>query len=85
MRKAVAELRKYNKYEEDIWKQKANMHWFKKGDRNIKFFHAHVNEKRKKLQIQSIEDNQGGELTTDQEIGAKAIKIFQNQFMETNL
>lgn len=58
LRKVVAELRKYQRHEEDYWKQKTNMHWFKEGDRNTKFFHAHVNEKRKNLWIQNIDDNQ---------------------------
>ncbi|XP_060216902.1 uncharacterized protein LOC132644331 [Lycium barbarum] len=32
---------------EKFWKQKAGMQWFKDGDRNTKFFHAHVNGKRR--------------------------------------
>nr|XP_009784530.1 PREDICTED: uncharacterized protein LOC104232953 [Nicotiana sylvestris] len=32
------------------------MAWFKDGDRNTKLFHAHVNGKRRKLQLKSIQD-----------------------------
>lgn len=34
--------------------------------------------------IHSIEDSQGRVLYSDQEIGNKAIRIFQNQFQEIN-
>lgn len=65
LRKAVAELRKYQKYEEEYWKQKANMHWFKEGDRNTKFFHALIKGKRKRLLIYKIQDSQGMDLTSE--------------------
>lgn len=49
LRKVEAELRKFQRYEEEYWKQKANMHWLVDGDRNTKFFHNHVTGKKKKL------------------------------------
>lgn len=57
MRKEVAELRKYRKLEEDYWKQKAGMTWFKEGNKNTKFFHDHVKGRRKRLMIHNIEDD----------------------------
>lgn len=35
------------KIEEDYWKQKAGMNWFRKGDKNTKFFHPYVKGKKK--------------------------------------
>ncbi|XP_019242530.1 PREDICTED: uncharacterized protein LOC109222657, partial [Nicotiana attenuata] len=35
-----AEMIKYLALEEDFWRQKSGMTWFKEGDRNTKFFHA---------------------------------------------
>ncbi|KAG5606965.1 hypothetical protein H5410_028457 [Solanum commersonii] len=54
MRRVATDLRKYQKYEEDLWKQKANLHWFKEGDRNTKIFHAYINGRRKRLRLQNI-------------------------------
>lgn len=56
LRKEVAELRRFQKVEEDYWKQKAGMTQFKEGDKNTKFFHSHDNGRRKRLMIHKIED-----------------------------
>ncbi|XP_050245813.1 uncharacterized protein LOC126693715 [Quercus robur] len=37
--------------EEIIWRQRSKTHWYKEGDRNTKFFHAHASERRKKNTI----------------------------------
>lgn len=42
---AQAKLKKYVHYEEEYWKQKAEIQWFCKGDRNTKFFHNLVKVK----------------------------------------
>ncbi|XP_059277620.1 uncharacterized protein LOC132031700 [Lycium ferocissimum] len=41
LQKVQAELIRFYAVEEKLWKQKAEMQWFKDGDRNIVFFHAH--------------------------------------------
>lgn len=84
LRKEIAELRRFQKVEEDYWKQKAGMTWFKEGDKNTKFFHPHVNRRRRKLLIHKIEDAQGKVLDSNQEIGNEAVKICQEQFQESN-
>ncbi|WMV07615.1 hypothetical protein MTR67_001000 [Solanum verrucosum] len=60
------------------------MRWFQNGDMNTKFFHAHVNERRRKLQISEIKTKQGDTVTTTQNIGEEAVSVFKEQFMETN-
>ncbi|XP_060210833.1 uncharacterized protein LOC132637818 [Lycium barbarum] len=52
-----ADLIRFYAIEEKFWRQKAGMLWFQDGDRNTKFFHAHVNGKRRKLQLQRIQDH----------------------------
>lgn len=51
-------LKQYYKLEEEYWKQKAGMHWFKDGDRNTKFFHAYMNGRRMNLRINEIQNDQ---------------------------
>lgn len=60
------------------------MHWFKEGDQNTKFFHSYVKGRRKKLEVHRIEDSQGKLLELPQKIREEAIKIFQDQFTESN-
>lgn len=59
LKNAQAELKMYLSLEEHYWKQKAGMTWFTEEDRNTRFFHNHVNEKRQKLQPKRIQDNNG--------------------------
>ncbi|XP_009767124.1 uncharacterized protein LOC142180878 [Nicotiana tabacum] len=44
LNKVKAELTRYLALEEQFWRQKAGMAWFKDGDRNTKFFHAQNQE-----------------------------------------
>ncbi|KAG7943393.1 hypothetical protein I3843_15G036000 [Carya illinoinensis] len=47
--------------QEDLrWKQRAKKHWLAQGDRNSKFYHACVKERKKKNSIQAVEDGGGG-------------------------
>ncbi|XP_060190777.1 uncharacterized protein LOC132620077 [Lycium barbarum] len=57
LQRVQANLIRFYAIEEKFWRQKAGMQWFQDGDRNKKFFHAHVNGKRRKLQLQRIQDH----------------------------
>ncbi|XP_075081945.1 uncharacterized protein LOC142166460 [Nicotiana tabacum] len=46
LQQGQVELKKCLNFEEQFWKQKADMNWFTEGDRNTIFFHNHVNGKR---------------------------------------
>ncbi|WMV24107.1 hypothetical protein MTR67_017492 [Solanum verrucosum] len=80
-----AELRKYLHIEEEYWKQKAGMKWFKDGDRNTKFFHAFVKGRRQKLHIGEILTSQGEMVQSNDQIGAAAVEFFEDQFRENDL
>ncbi|XP_070004894.1 uncharacterized protein [Nicotiana sylvestris] len=71
--------------EEEFWKQKAGMAWFKDGDRNTKLFHAHVNDKRRKLQLKRIQDMNVNLLVDLSAIADEAVLFFQQQFHESTI
>ncbi|KAG5616263.1 hypothetical protein H5410_016087 [Solanum commersonii] len=75
LNKLEAELKNFLKHEEEFWKQKAGMKWFKEGDANTKFFHSYVTGRKKKLHIAEISNEQIGKATVD---------FFVAQFTEDN-
>lgn len=59
------------------------MNWFKDGDRNTKLFHAQVRGRRKRLQLNRIQNNEGNWIEQDEEIAMEAVKFYEDQFKET--
>ncbi|XP_060183220.1 uncharacterized protein LOC132613188 [Lycium barbarum] len=72
LHKEQAELCRFLYLEEEYWKQKAGMKWFKDGDRSTKFFHSYVIGKRKKLAVQRIQNQNGDWLTSIEDMGNEA-------------
>lgn len=60
------------------------MYWFKEGDYNTIFFYFYVKGRKKRLDIQQIEDRLGRVSEVSQEISEEAINIFQDQFTKNN-
>ncbi|XP_060190319.1 uncharacterized protein LOC132619425 [Lycium barbarum] len=85
LQRVQADLIRFYAIEEKFWRQKTGMQWFQDGDRNTKFFHAHVNGKRRKLQLQRIQNHTGTWLDTEEEIAQEAIRFFSDQFKEENI
>ncbi|XP_019242361.1 PREDICTED: uncharacterized protein LOC109222455, partial [Nicotiana attenuata] len=82
LHKVKAELIRYLALEEEFWKQKAGMAWFKDGDRNTRFFHAQVRGRRKKLQLKRIKDSNGNWIEEDTQIAEEAVNFYRDQFTE---
>ena len=82
LQKVQAELIKCLALEEKYWQQKAGMTWFKEGDRNTKFFHAQVRGRRKRLQLNRIQDSVGTWIEEEKEIAEEAIRFYEEQFAE---
>ncbi|KAH0700803.1 hypothetical protein KY290_015692 [Solanum tuberosum] len=72
-----AELKKLLRIEEDFWKEKAGLRWFKDGDRNTKFFHGYVKGRRRKLTIKEIKTMQGDIISNPQNISDEAVNVFR--------
>ncbi|XP_070025703.1 uncharacterized protein [Nicotiana sylvestris] len=85
LQRVQAELIRVWALEEHFWKQNAGMVWFKDRDRNTKLFHAHVNGKRRKLQLKRIQDRNGNWLEEQADIAEEAVHFFQQQFHESSV
>ncbi|XP_070026560.1 uncharacterized protein [Nicotiana sylvestris] len=74
---------KYFALEEEFWRQKAGMLWFKDSDRNTKFFHTQVNGRRKRLKLSSIQNSLGNWIEEDHLIAEETISFYKDQFTES--
>ncbi|XP_070037047.1 uncharacterized protein [Nicotiana tomentosiformis] len=82
LQKAQAELKKYLSIREQYCKQKTGRKWFAEGDKNIRFFHNHVNGKRQRLQLKSIQNGEGVWLESQDLMADAAVDFFQRQFIQ---
>ena len=62
--------------EETMWHQRSKVHWYKEGDRNIKFFHAQSLERRKKNTLLGLWNNEGHWCESKESIAATAVDYF---------
>ncbi|XP_060170493.1 uncharacterized protein LOC132601431 [Lycium barbarum] len=85
LQKVQAGLIRFYAIEEKFWKQKTGMQWFADGDRNTKFFHAHVNGKRRRLQLKRIQDHGGDWVEAEEDIVEEAIRFYSDQFREETI
>ncbi|XP_075078217.1 uncharacterized protein LOC142164292 [Nicotiana tabacum] len=83
LQQVQAEMIKYLALEEEFWRQKSGMLWFKDGDRNTKFFHAQVNGRRKRLKLSRIQNSLGNWIEEDHLIAEEAVKFYKDQFTES--
>jgi exonuclease III len=71
--------------EEDLkWRQRANEHWLSMGDKNTKYFHSCVKNRRKNNTINSIVDVEGQQHSTPEAVEDAFINYFKNIFMSSN-
>ncbi|XP_019157169.1 PREDICTED: uncharacterized protein LOC109153759 [Ipomoea nil] len=84
-KKAQAELQKQVRIEEGFWQQKAHSQWVVDGERNSKYFHGIVRERRRKQFIHKIRGD-GGQWESEQErIDEMAVHFFQRLYSEEEI
>ncbi|XP_075087590.1 uncharacterized protein LOC142169603 [Nicotiana tabacum] len=54
----------------------------KEADRNTRFFHDDVNDKRQKLQLKRIQNHDGNWIELQERMADAAVEFFQNQFTQ---
>lgn len=70
--------------EEDYWKQRCKDDFFKLGDRNTRYFHNKANFKKKRTQIDTLQNNLGIWLSSRNEIADTLKSHFLNMSTTTN-
>jgi hypothetical protein len=66
-------------------RQCAKVHWLKGGDKNSKFFHTSVNQRRRANYIHSIIDERSVECSTMEEVVSGFTDYFHAIFTTSNL
>ena len=70
--------------EELFWKQKSRTIWLREGDRNTKFFHAKIKQRRARNRITKLMDSLGNWVESEEGIEALASEYFANLFATSN-
>ncbi|XP_016494260.2 uncharacterized protein LOC107813500 [Nicotiana tabacum] len=78
-----AQYTKYLKTEEVVLRQKIQLHWFKYGDANSRYFHNLIIGRRRKLYIHKLKNKEGDWIQWDEAIGEAACEFFEEILSET--
>ncbi|XP_057452170.1 uncharacterized protein LOC130743990 [Lotus japonicus] len=71
-------------HEEIMWSQRSRATWLRHGDRNSRFFHQKASQRRRRNMIEFIQDANGREVETDEEIVHVLLSYFQDLFTCSN-
>ncbi|XP_027181778.1 uncharacterized protein LOC113780162 [Coffea eugenioides] len=80
LQRAQAEINRAVAVEEQFWRQKARVKWLTCGDRNTRFFHAVVRQRRVQGAIHRVKDPTRMWVVKDEDIAKAAIEYFSNLF-----
>ena len=62
------------------WRQRAQTHWLKNGDRNTKFYHAFASERRRRNRIKKLVRDGGGTVEDEQGIHNLITNFYKDLF-----
>ena len=69
-----------NHREEIMWKQRSKITWLTEGDRNTRFFHLRVSQRRRRNYISKLK-NQDGQFTDNQvKMGVMATDFYRTLY-----
>lgn len=66
--------------EETFWKQKARANWINQGERNNKFFHASVVERRRRNRIVQLKKHDGSWSSIEEELQEMATSFYRQLY-----
>ncbi|XP_027150198.1 uncharacterized protein LOC113750422 [Coffea eugenioides] len=74
------QLKEAYKKEEQFWCQKARIEWLRDGDKNTRYFHAHVKGRRTRNMIRKLQRDDGSWTTNEEEVIAEISDFFRGLF-----
>ena len=81
---ALKELSTALKADELFWRQKSRVIWLREGDRNSKYFHALVKQRRARNRITQLIDENGNVVEDEEGLVAIATSYFRQIFESSN-
>ena len=81
---ALKELSTALKAEEMFWRQKSRVLWLREGDRNSKYFHALVKQRRARNRLTQLLDGNGNVVEDEEGLVAIATSYFRQIFESSN-
>ncbi|KAH0716616.1 hypothetical protein KY290_012894 [Solanum tuberosum] len=78
--KCKAEFIRYLKIQDSILSQKARVKWFNEGEASTAYFHATIKDKRRRLTIRRIQDENNNCLEGNEAIAEGVVHFYQNLF-----
>jgi hypothetical protein len=76
--KIKEELVQRENQEETLWKQKSRIQWLKEGDKNTRFFHNSLIQRRSRNHIVEIKAPDGSTKVKKEDIENELLHYFQN-------
>ena len=76
------QLNACNRQEEILWKQKSRIRWHQEGERNTKFFHNSMIQRRQTNRIVRLKTTTGDTVQTIEEIEEELVGFFDNLLTE---
>ncbi|XP_060192601.1 uncharacterized protein LOC132622089 [Lycium barbarum] len=80
LNKAKAEFTRLLKNQDEIYRQRAKAKWPKDREKNTSYFHKVIKDRRRRLNIHNIQDNEGLNIMGHDGIAKAAIKHFEELF-----
>jgi hypothetical protein len=80
--KVAQQIEERKRQEEILWKQKSRIQWLKEGERNTKFFHRTVVQRRHSNKITHLITDEGETLHSHVDLETNLINYFQNLLTE---
>lgn len=68
--------------EENFWKQKVRVEWLDVGEKNTKYFHSLVKQRRIKSVIHKIQVEGRNWLTEEEDIATETVRYFSSLFIK---
>ena len=74
------ELNKLCEHDEKMWQQRSRVQWLQSGDRNTKFFHGVLTQRKRRNFIKGLRDENGTWQENEEVVSGMLIEFYTNLF-----